>query len=187
VGWLPAALLTLVSRLLILNSKGFPAMSTLEESGKQPSDNSDTRARAILGVPAWLAFSIITILLYGAWGATSKVVSGDLDASTNQVFFTIGLLPLVPVFLRSRRVVSGQRRGSGVAWAFITGILSALGNIAFFRALAVGGKASIVVPASALSPLVTVILAVTILRERISGKQWTGLALALSAIYLLTV
>jgi bacterial/archaeal transporter family protein len=161
-------------------------MSLSEDSATHPADQSGTRARVILGLPAWLAFSIVTILLYGAWGATSKVVSSSLDASTNQVFFTIGLLPLIPFLLRSRRIIGGRRRRSGIAWAFFTGILSALGNIAFFRALAVGGKASIVVPASALSPLVTVVLAVTILRERISGKQWAGLVLALSAIYLLT-
>ena len=150
-------------------------------------DIPHTRARAILGMPAWLTFSLLTILLYGAWGATSKVVSASVDANTNQIFFTIGLLPMLPFILRSPRIAGGRRRGSGIAWAFFTGILGALGNIAFFRALAVGGKASIVVPASALSPLVTVILAVSILRERISVQQWIGLALALIAIYLLTI
>ena len=49
---------------------------------------------AILGMPRWLAFSLLTILVWGAWGAVSKVASNGVDADTNQVFFTFGLLPL---------------------------------------------------------------------------------------------
>jgi transporter family protein len=64
--------------------------------------------------------------------------------------------------------------------------LGGVGNIAFFHALTIGGQASIVVPATALFPVVTVILAVTVLRERISLLQWLGLGLALGAIYLLS-
>ena len=154
-------------------------MQSLVTAHKQP--------RTILGMPSWLAFSLLTILLYGAWGATSKVASGSVDANTNQIFFTLGLLPLVPFVLRSPRIDSKRRLRAGIAWAFSTGILAAIGNIAFFRALALGGKASIVVPASSLSPLVTVILAVTLLRERISAQQWIGLAFALTAIYLLSM
>ena len=61
------------------------------------------------------------------------------------------------------------------------------GNIAFFHALVMGGKASIVGPVTALFPLVTVILAVTLLHERIGTAQKIGLALALAAIYLLSM
>jgi len=71
--------------------------------------------------------------------------------------------------------------------AFATGILGGTGNIAFFRALVLGGKASIVSPVTALFPLVTVILAVTLLHERIGSAQKIGLGLALIAIYLLSM
>ena len=50
-----------------------------------------------------------------------------------------------------------------------------------------GGQASIVVPVTALFPLVTVILALTLLRERLGRAQLAGLALALVAIYLLSM
>ncbi|MGA8151870.1 MAG: DMT family transporter [Terriglobales bacterium] len=141
----------------------------------------------IAGIPRWLAFSLLTILLWGAWGAVSKVASDGVDALTNQIFFTIGLLPLIAVIWRSPRLRGGEQRRSGVAWAFLTGILGGTGNIAFFRALVLGGKASIVVPATALFPLVTVLLAVVFLRERLSRPQIFGLILALVAIYLLSM
>lgn len=139
-------------------------------------------------MPAWLAYSLLTILLWGAWGAVSKVASASVDANTNQIFFTVGLLPLILVMLRSARLRDGgQQRRTGMAWAFATGILGGLGNIAFFRALGTGGKVSIVAPATALFPLVTVILATTLLRERLSLQQKFGFGIALVAIYLLSM
>jgi transporter family protein len=154
-----------------------------------PAIDPKATARTILaGMPAWLAYSLLTILLWGAWGAVSKVVSSGTDANTNQIYFTVGLLPLMLLLLPvARRDPSGPQRRAGITWAFVTGILGGAGNIAFFRALGSGGKVSIVAPATALFPIVTVILAVTLLRERISKQQIAGFALALVAIYLLSM
>jgi bacterial/archaeal transporter family protein len=143
---------------------------------------------SILGMPRWLAFSLLTIVVWGAWGAVSKIASEGVDADTNQVFFTFGLLPLIALVWRSpRNAQGGAGRRIGIGWAFFTGILGGTGNIAFFHALAMGGKASIVSPVTALFPLVTVLLAVTLLHERIGTAQKVGLALALVAIYLLSM
>lgn len=141
----------------------------------------------IAGMPAWLAYSMLTIVLWGVWGAVSKVASSGVDANTNQIFFTVGLLPLMLIMSRSARLRGGQHRRIGIAWAFFTGILGGVGNIAFFRALGMGGKASIVAPSTALFPLVTVILATTFLHERLSRPQKLGLVLALASIYLLSM
>jgi transporter family protein len=139
-------------------------------------------------MPAWLAYSLLTILLWGAWGAVSKAASAGIDANTNQVYFAIGLLPLMLIILRSPRLrAGGAGRKSGIAWAFFTGILGGAGNIAFFHAMEIGGKASIVVPATALFPVVTVFLAILLLHEKISPMQRIGLVVALIAIYLLSM
>jgi transporter family protein len=142
----------------------------------------------ILGLPRWLAFSLLTILVWGAWGAVSKVASDGVDANTNQVFFSFGLLPLILVVWRPSRVDGrNERRSVGIGWAFLTGILGGIGNIAFFHALRIGGEASIVAPVTALFPLVTVILAMILLHERMGTAQKVGLVLALVAIYLLSM
>ena len=146
-----------------------------------------SRQRVVLGIPAWLAYSLITILLWGAWGAVSKLASDRVSANTNQVFFTVGLLPIVLATFRSPRLKEGTHLGSGSAWAFVTGLLGGFGNIAFFYALYRGGKVSVVAPATALFPIVTVVLSMIFLKERLNKLQKVGLALALGAIYLLSM
>ena len=137
--------------------------------------------------PGWLVYSLLTILLWGIWGALTKVISGDIDAYMNQVLFAIGVLPVMAIVLFSRRLAGGANRSRGIFCAFITGVLGGTGNIAFFKAFSEGGKASVVVPATSLSPLVTVILGYFLLKERASGSQKVGLALAIAAIYLLSL
>lgn len=143
--------------------------------------------KRIAGVPAWLAYSLLTIVLWGVWGAVFKIASGGVDANTNQIYFTVGLMPIAAMLFRSPRLKGGTQRSAGCAWAFVTGILGGLGNIAFFYALGRGGKVSIVAPTTALFPLVTVVLAIVFLKERLSHPQKAGLVLALTAIYLLSM
>jgi transporter family protein len=151
-----------------------------------PPASERSSVATLAGLPRWLAFSLLTIVCWGAWGAVSKVASDGVDANTNQIFFTLGLLPLIVYVARSPRLKGGSGRRAGIGWAFLTGILGGTGNIAFFRALGVGGQASVVVPATALFPVVTVILALSFLRERLGRAQIAGLVLALVAIYLLS-
>jgi transporter family protein len=142
------------------------------------------------GMPAWLLWSIVTILLWGGYGLVSKIASDGVDAYVNQLLYTAGLAPLMAfvawnVWKRSAKEDQATRR-KGVFWAFLTGILGGLGNIAFFQALVKGGQASVVAPVTALFPMITVLLAMVFLKERLGRVQWVGLALAFVAIYLLS-
>ncbi len=151
---------------------------------------SDQNSRSQPNNSAWLLWSLVTIALWGVWGLVSKLASEGVDAYTNQLLYTVGLLPLVVLVWRSPRLRSDPRGTPafrwGLFWAFLTGVLGGTGNIAFFQAFVAGGKASIVTPVTALFPVVTVLLAVTFLRERVGKTQWAGLALAFVAIYLLS-
>ncbi len=140
---------------------------------------------------SWLLWSLATIILWGTWGLVSKVASDGVDAFVNQLLYTVGLAPLMAfvgwtVWKRSPKE-SPVARKRGVFWAFLTGILGGLGNLAFFEALVKGGKASIVAPVTALFPMVTVLLAMIFLKERLGRVQWIGLVLAFVAIYLLSM
>ncbi len=138
----------------------------------------------------WLLWSLITIVLWGTWGLVSKVASAGMDAWVNQLLYTAGLAPLlifvaITVHRRGKNDLREGRR-MGVFWAFFTGILGGVGNIFFFQAMVAGGKASVVAPVTALFPMITVLLALTFLHERLGRVQWLGLSLAFVAIYLLS-
>lgn len=154
------------------------------QTNPQPAQVSRTR------FPRWLFWSLLTIVLWGTWGFVSKVASGGVDAYVNQLLYTAGLAPLMAFVLWTvhRHGAHELRAGrvQGVFWAFLTGILGGLGNIFFFQALVKGGKASVVAPATALFPMITVLLAFIFLKERLGGVQWIGLLLAFVAIYLLS-
>lgn len=140
--------------------------------------------------PRWLLWSLATIALWGTWGFVSKIASAGVDAYVNQLLYTVGLLPLMAFVgwsvARRSHADARTNRARGIFWAFLTGILGGLGNLAFFQALVKGGSASVVAPVTALFPVVTVLLALVFLKERLGRTQWVGLALAFVAIYLLS-
>jgi transporter family protein len=157
-----------------------------EASMKENSMTDEARPRRL---PLWLFWSLVTIVMWGTWGLVSKIASDGVDAYMNQLLFTVGIAPLlVFVAWKVRRGVAGEtgeQRGRGVFWAFLTGILGGVGNMAYFEAMVKGGKASVVTPVTALFPMVTVLLALVFLKERLGRVQWIGLGLAFAAIYLL--
>lgn len=130
----------------------------------------------------WLFFAIATMLLWGVWGVTARPLSTALPAATVNCLSTLGLLPVLVVLALSPQVRKGSRSRTGILCALAAGILSSLGNIALCAAMAKGGKTAAVIPLTALSPLVTIVLALLLLRERINLVQCFGIGLSLTAI-----
>lgn len=67
------------------------------------------------------------------------------------------------------------------------GLLNGMGAWTSFRALESGGKASIVISLISLYPLLTVGLAIVLLRERLSVLQMAGAIVAIAAAILLSM
>jgi transporter family protein len=67
------------------------------------------------------------------------------------------------------------------------GALNGLGAWTSFRALESGGKASIVISLISLFPLLTVVLAVVLLHERLTWMQLAGAVVAIAAAILLSL
>jgi drug/metabolite transporter (DMT)-like permease len=103
------------------------------------------------------------------------------------VLSTVGLLPLVAALALTKESPAIGNRRRGIVLAFGSGLVSCLGNIPFYAALAGDSKAVTVVPLSSLYPLVTVLLAVVLLKERLNRIQVCGVVLSLAAIYLLNL
>jgi transporter family protein len=136
----------------------------------------------------WMLLSLLTILMWGAWGVESKIIVDRISPWLNQVLFSIGLMPPLAWILCSKKLRQSPRPSiSSTGYGTLTGILGGVGNIAFYLALSKGGKVSMVIPVIGLAPLVTVILALVILKESLNRMQGIGLVLALISIYLLSL
>lgn len=135
-------------------------------------------------MPRWLTFSLITIALFGFWGFVSTAITKDVAPLTVQLLSTIGLLPVAVLLAFSPKLRKGTGFGWGIFFATLTGVLGGTGNIALYKALQLGGEGSVVVPLTGVYPLVTVIGARFLLKERLNRIQSLGVVLALGAIYL---
>ncbi len=138
-------------------------------------------------MPRWFIFSALAGLSWALWAILSKTVeSAHMTIAQIQLLFTAGLVPPAVAVFRRRHLRRGTFKVSGALWAVLSGLLGALGNLAFYAAFTGGAKASIVVPLTSLYPLVTVLVAWLFLKERLIWPQVAGAAVAVVAIVLLS-
>jgi transporter family protein len=137
--------------------------------------------------PRWLGLTLVTMLLWGGWGLVSKPISDRLSSWQIQVVSAAGLLPVIGVLALSRKLAGGVNPRRGFRLAFLAGVIGSLGNVAYYQALAAGGKAAAVTPITALYPIATIALAVPLLRERLNPVQAAGALASLAALYFFNV
>jgi uncharacterized membrane protein len=126
----------------------------------------------------WLFYSLLAIAMWGGWGLLGKLTG--LNEWLLTALSTIGVVAVAILLLFSPRLRQGTNLRRGMAVAFVTGIFGNLGNLAYLKALKLG-EASLVAPYTALYPIVTVVLARIVLRERMNPVQAVGFLLALAA------
>ena len=132
---------------------------------------------------SWLAFSLMALGLWGAWGFLSKVATQQSPPQAVYLLAVCGHVVVVGyLWLAGGLSLSGP--SWGLAAALAAGLCMAFGLLCFFKALAVGA-ATVVVPLTALYPLVTVVLSWAVLREDLTPRHLAGIALALLAGWLL--
>jgi len=127
-----------------------------------------------------LVFALLAFGLWGLWSLTSKMAIDRVGAGNIFGFYTLSSLTAPVLYAWFRKVRPGGPRakvlGRRVWLLGAVGLaLNVIGAFAYSFALE-KGSASLVVPISSAYPLVTVILALALLREKISVLQ--GIALA---------
>lgn len=77
--------------------------------------------------------------------------------------------------------------GKGLLFATLAGVCGPLASILFYIAITRATTASVVVPLTALYPVVTIALLFLVLNERVSLTKGMGIALAIAAGLLLSL
>jgi len=137
-------------------------------------------------MPRWLFYAILTVLFWGVWGFLPRKLA-SISAEQSQVISTLGLLPIMLLLGLRTKIMTGARIKRGCVLAFTAGLIGSVGNVAFYRLMNAGQSAATVVPLTSLYPLVTVALAVVLLKERLNAVQVGGITLALISIYFFNV
>jgi transporter family protein len=139
-------------------------------------------------MPAWLVWTLFTVVAWGVWSFIAKLLEQAIVSPAHaQAVSTIGILPVLIGLYAMKEPRGPGSRSTGIGLALGSGIISCLGNIAYFAVLDRGEKAAAVIPVTALYPVVTILLAVPLLKERISTLQWLGVGLSVIGIYFLNV
>lgn len=134
--------------------------------------------------PIWFGLAVVVLISWGIAGLLQKLSTNHLSAETALLGLVVGFFLLDPWLFPKESIWLYSSRSLVVA--LISSLLNALGAWALLAAMKSGGKASIVVPFTALYPLVTVALAPWVLHESITPLQGAGVVCALIAVVLLS-
>ena len=137
-------------------------------------------------LPPWLLYAITAAVCWGIWGVLSKGPSRELSGWMTQMLFTFALVPSVIVACLSKNVRTGTNKPRGLFWGFVSGLIAAAGNIAFYLALEKGADTAIAIPLTSVYPLITIFIAWFWFKERLNRVQALGIAVAVAAIMLLS-
>ena len=138
-------------------------------------------------MPRWLRWTVFALISWGVWAIMAKLIGEALSGAHNQALSTLGILPIMLALGISKKFSGPGNRHRGILYALASGAVSCLGNVVYYHILSRGGKAAMIVPLTALYPLVTILLAMLLLKERLNRIQTAGLLLSLIAIYLFNV
>lgn len=133
----------------------------------------------------WLLLAFGVFVMWGAQAYVLKAGNDVMSAESLFAYMTVTALALLPVAVAMTdfsEPINWGLRGPGLAAA--VHLLNSIGALALVYALR-DGKAIIVVPLTALAPVITIVLSLAIYGRLPLPAQAVGLVMALVAIYLI--
>ncbi|WP_353718875.1 DMT family transporter [Dyadobacter sp. 676] len=134
---------------------------------------------------SWLIYVIIHVLFIGIWGALTEIPEKNgFPATLGYVVWALTMVPAALAALKWKgwKLDFNKR---AILWGGLAGLLGAGGQLVLFFTLRIA-PAYLVFPLLSLTPVVTILMAVLLLREKTGKMGWAGVALALVAIFMLS-
>ncbi len=136
----------------------------------------------------WYVFVLLAFVLWGLWAFLIKLAGRYFTSGFTLLLYGASYFIVVTLLslLFFRNEINKDIFNIGLVFIVIASIASGLANLFFYSALS-KGNASLVVPLTALYPLITIILSLVILKESLSFYQIIGIVFALVAGVLLSM
>ncbi len=131
---------------------------------------------------------LLTVFVWGLWAIFTKLTLDTIDPLLFIGIYSFVIPPITFGYYRFKKI---KVRDAVPEWnkpLKIAIFSSVIGNIAFFAEIAAisMGPAAIVFPLIASTPLVVVLLAYGLLKERLTGKEWTLIGSVIFGIILVS-
>jgi transporter family protein len=133
---------------------------------------------------SWLGLAIMALVVWGAAGIFLKLATNHIPAGASLLWLIAGFVLVGPLLWPGRAVLEYSL--GNVLTAMAAGLLNALAFWTFLAAMRSGGKASVVVPLTALYPILVVLAAPVLLDESLTFTEGMGVACGLGAVVLLS-
>lgn len=133
----------------------------------------------------WMVYATLLVVFWGVWGAFSSEPNSRYGYPNEMIYIIWAFTMLIPAYfaLRGNRF---DRRPVAAMWGLLAGLTGAGGQLLLFQALS-EGPAYLIFPVVSLSPVITVLMATVLLRERIARLAVVGVVIALVSIVLLSI
>jgi drug/metabolite transporter (DMT)-like permease len=134
---------------------------------------------------SWIFYATLLILFWGVWGAFSALPATKYGYPDEMIYCIWALTIIIPAafILRGQRL---DRRPQAAIYGLLIGLTGAGGQLLLFQALTMG-PAYLIFPIVSISPAITVVMAMVLLRERVSRLAVVGLVAALVSIVLFSI
>ena len=134
-----------------------------------------------LSLTSWMLYALAAMICAGVFTATQKLSTNYISAEMSYLAWCAAFVPLA-LGIVITQPLNWDMPAAMVGAALAAGTLNGFGVIAAFAAYRHGGKAAIVAPlTAALQPIVTVMLALLFLGERVGLIEGCGIVLAICA------
>lgn len=133
----------------------------------------------------WIPIVIVHVALMGVWGALIEIPEKNgFPATLGYVVWALTMIPASIIALGINKWKLDTDRRSIILGSLV-GVLGSFGQLVLFIALK-RAPAYLVFPLISLTPVITILLAVALLKEKTGRLGWIGIVVAVIAILLLS-
>ena len=140
-------------------------------------------------LPKWLLLALLVPILWGVWGALmeipEKLMHPSFPSTLGYVVWSLTMIPFAIIAIRNAHWKL-ELDSKSILYGCAVGFSGAMGQLLLFWVLT-KGPAYIIFPIICLSPVVTIILSATLLKERTYPLALTGIILSIPAILFLSL
>ncbi len=135
---------------------------------------------------SWIFYAAYSFSSGASGGAFSALPSSRYGYPDEMIYSIWALTMIIPPAAFILRGQKWDRRPAATIYGLLIGLTGAGGQLILFQALTMG-PAYLIFPIISISPAITVLMAMVLLRERLSPLAAVGLVMALAAIVLFTI